>query len=147
MFSWWWGNASNSDNSIIMEYHLNHTSVLVIAIIQEGKFHISIHVIPPSSSDRLQEMSGKICLKCTTFSQKFRISLKWTKNFPICIFYTFFKNLPEMKEKSPWCPFPTHHMYAFQSLPILLLFYCLQNSIFYELIKFLLYIQRSQRSS
>ena len=28
------------------------------------------------------------------------------------IFYTFFKNLPEMEEKSPSFHFQTHHMYA-----------------------------------
>ena len=28
-----------------------------------------------------------------------------------CIFYTLFRNLPEMEEKSPWYLFQTHHMY------------------------------------
>ena len=27
------------------------------------------------------------------------------------ILYTFFKNLQEMKEKPPWCPFEIYHMY------------------------------------
>ena len=29
------------------------------------------------------------------------------------IFYTFFKNLQEMKEKPPWCLFEIYHMYGF----------------------------------
>ena len=29
------------------------------------------------------------------------------------IFYTFFKNLQEMKEKPPWCLFDIYHMYAY----------------------------------
>ena len=28
------------------------------------------------------------------------------------IFYTFFKNLQEMKEKPPWCLFEIYHMYV-----------------------------------
>ena len=28
------------------------------------------------------------------------------------IFYTFFKNLQEMKEKPPWCLFEIYHMYG-----------------------------------
>ena len=28
------------------------------------------------------------------------------------IFYTFFKNLQEMKEKPPWCLFEVYHMYG-----------------------------------
>ena len=33
------------------------------------------------------------------------------------IFYTFFKNLPEMEEKSPWFLSQTHHMYADSVIP------------------------------
>ena len=29
------------------------------------------------------------------------------------IFYTFFKNLQEMKEKPPWCLFEIYHVYEF----------------------------------
>ena len=29
------------------------------------------------------------------------------------VFYTFFKNLQEMKEKPPWCLFEVYNMYAF----------------------------------
>ena len=28
------------------------------------------------------------------------------------IFYTFFKNLQEMKQKPPWCLFEIYHVYA-----------------------------------
>ena len=28
------------------------------------------------------------------------------------IFYTFFENLQEMKEKPPWCLFEIYHMYG-----------------------------------
>ena len=62
-----------------------------------------IHVIPPSSSGRLQEMSRKI----SENSSKMCLVLTRNKNHPEMnqefsyIFYTFFKNLPEMEEKSP----------------------------------------------
>ena len=62
-----------------------------------------IHVIPPSSSGRLQEMSHRIdqnSSKYTYFSYKIQ-SLPEMDQEVSYIFYTFFKNLPEMKEKSP----------------------------------------------
>ena len=65
--------------------------------------HCIIHVIPPSSSGRLQEMSRKI----DKISSKMYHFLTKTQNLPEMnqefsyIFYTFFKNLPEMEEKSP----------------------------------------------
>ena len=37
------------------------------------------------------------------------------------IFYTFFKNLQEIKEKPPWCLFEIYHMYA---LTTSTLFFC-----------------------
>ena len=42
-------------------------------------------------------------------------SLKWAlffENISLFTFYTFLKNHPEMKGKSPWCPFITYHMYG-----------------------------------
>ena len=65
--------------------------------------HISIHVIPPSSSGRLQEMSrkiGKISSKMYHFFNKNSNLPEMNQEFSY-IFYTFSKNLPEMKEKSP----------------------------------------------
>ena len=62
-----------------------------------------IHVIPPSSSGRLQEISLKIGKKS---SKKYHFLTK-IQNLPEMnqefsyIFYTFFKNLPEMEEKFP----------------------------------------------
>ena len=35
------------------------------------------------------------------------------------IFYTFFKNLQEMKEKPPWCLFEIYHMYEFEIINML----------------------------
>ena len=64
---------------------------------------MSIHVIPPSSSGRLQEISLKIGKKS---SKKYHFLTK-IQNLPEMnqefsyIFYTFFKDLPEMEEKSP----------------------------------------------
>ena len=58
------------------------------------------------------EMSHKISSKTYSFLPKF-----WNLPHPneevSYIFYAFLKNLPEMKGKSPWCPFETYHMYAF----------------------------------
>ena len=67
--------------------------------------HVHIHVIPPWSSSRLQEMSHKILLKCITFFQNFEISRKWMKN--ILIYSIHFsktsrkwkKNLPDASLK------------------------------------------------
>ena len=62
-----------------------------------------IHVIPPSSSGRLQEMSHKIyqnSSKIYLFSYKIQ-NLPEMDQEVSYIFYTFFKNLPEMEEKSP----------------------------------------------
>ena len=73
-----------------MEYHTFYVS-------------LNIHVIPPSSSGRLQEMNLKIGKKS---SEKYHFLIK-IQNLPEMkkkfsyIFYTFFKNLPEMEEKSP----------------------------------------------
>ena len=53
----------------------------------------------------------KFLLKHTTFYQNFKISLIWIKNVPIYSIH-FWKNLTEMKGKSPWYPFVTYHMYA-----------------------------------
>ena len=66
----------------------------------------------------------KFLLKHTTFCQNFKISLIWIKNFAkiskspsselrifLYILYIFL-NPFEMKEKSPWCPFETYHIYA-----------------------------------
>ena len=66
-------------------------------------FKISIHVIPPSSSGRLQEMShkiGKNSFKKYHFLTKIQNLPEMNREFSY-IFYTFFKNLPEMEEKSP----------------------------------------------
>ena len=53
----------------------------------------------------------KFLLKHITFYKNFKISLIWIKNVPIYSIH-FWKNLTEMKGKSPWCPFVTYHMYA-----------------------------------
>ena len=68
-------------------------------------FHsqLDIHVIPPSSSGRLQEMSRKIdeiSSKMYHFLTKIQNLPEMNQEFSY-IFYTFFKNLPEMEEKSP----------------------------------------------
>ena len=62
-----------------------------------------IHVIPPSSSGRLQEMScknGKISSKMYHFLSRIQNLPEMNQEFSY-IFYTFFINLPEMEEKSP----------------------------------------------
>ena len=64
---------------------------------------VCIHVIPPSSPGRLQEMShkiGKNSLKKYHFLTKIQNlpEMNWEFSY---IFYTFFKNLPEMEERSP----------------------------------------------
>ena len=64
---------------------------------------VIIHMIPPSSSGRLQEMGHKIdriLLKYTCFSNKIQNLPEMDQEFSY-IFYTFFQNLPEMKEKPP----------------------------------------------
>ena len=68
-----------------------------------------IHVIPPWSSWRLQEMSHKILLKYITFYQNFKISRKWMKK--ILIYSIHFlktsrkwkKNLPDASLKFIKC--------------------------------------------
>ena len=72
-----------------------------------------IHVIPPSSSGRLQEMNDKIVknsFKMYHFLTKIQNLPEMNQKFSY-IFYTFFKNLPQMEEKSPSFHFQTHHMY------------------------------------
>ena len=62
-----------------------------------------IHVIPPSSSGRLQEMIRKNwenSSKMYHFFTKIKNLPEMNQEFSY-IFYTFFKNLPEMEEKSP----------------------------------------------
>ena len=63
----------------------------------------STHVIPPSSSGRLQEMNIKIgenSSKIYHFFEKIQDLPEMNQEFSY-IFFTFFKNLPEMEEKSP----------------------------------------------
>ena len=62
-----------------------------------------IHVIPPSSSGRLQEMShkiGKNSYKMYHFLAKNQNLPEMNQEF-FYTFYTFFTNLPEMEKKSP----------------------------------------------
>ena len=80
-----------------------------------GPKQFPIHVIPPSSSGRLQEMSREICKnssKMYHFLNKIQNLPEMNQEFSY-IFYTFLKNLPEMEEKSPSFHFQTHHMYDF----------------------------------
>ena len=63
---------------------------------------VCIHVIPPSSSGRLQEMSrkiDKISSKMYHFLTKIQNLPEMNQEFSY-IFYIFFKNLPEIEEKS-----------------------------------------------
>ena len=68
-----------------------------------------IHVIPPWSSWRLQEMSHKILLKYITFYQNFEISRKWMKTIPIYSIHfsktsrKWKKNLPDASLKFITC--------------------------------------------
>ena len=68
-----------------------------------------IHVIPPWSSWRLQEMSHKILLKYISFNQNFEISRKWMKNIPIYSIHfsktsrKWNKNLPDASLKFITC--------------------------------------------
>ena len=66
---------------------------------------------PPWSSGRLPEMSPEISTKKYQFLSKFR-NLPNQKSEFSYIFYSFLTNLPEIKGKSPWCPFETYHMYG-----------------------------------
>ena len=71
----------------------------------EINYNIHVHVIPPSSSGRLQEMSpniDKTSSKMYHFFNKKLIQnlLEMNQEFSY-IFYTFFKNRPEMEQKSP----------------------------------------------
>ena len=63
-------------------------------------FHSGIHVIPPWSSWRLQEMSHKILLEYITFYKNFEISRKWMKNILIYSIY-FSKTSRKWKNKLP----------------------------------------------
>ena len=80
---------------------------------QKSKPALYIHLIPPWSSWRLQEMSHKILIKYITCYQNFEISLKWMKNILMYSIH-FSKNLQEMKEKPPWCLSEIYHMYAYR---------------------------------
>ena len=71
------GNFQQNDNNAT----LIRGSLIWIYIVN---LHTScIHVIPPWSSWRPQEMSHKILLKYITFYQNFEISRKWMKNILI----------------------------------------------------------------
>ena len=69
-----------------------------------------------------REAPWKLLLEHNTFYCNFEISLIWIKIFPIyCMLFLI--NLPEMKGKSPWCPFETYYMYANDDLWSLMLLY------------------------
>ena len=61
-----------------------------------------IHVIPPWSSWRLQEMSHKILLKYITFYQNFEISREWMKN--ILTYSIHFSKPPGNERKTSLMP-------------------------------------------
>ena len=93
-----------------------------------------IHVIPPWSSWILQEMSHKILLKYIAFYQNFEGNLPEMNEEYSFIFYTFFKNLQEMKEKPPWCLFEIF-TYVFDTITAFLDFEVLQflvNTLYIE---------------
>ena len=105
-----WSWASLLGSLPVLSAH-SFSSNLQLPFLNQRKGENGIRVIPPWSSGSSLKWAIKFLLKHTTFHKKFKISLKWMKNFLMSSIH-FFKNLPEMEEKPPWYPFETYHMYG-----------------------------------